>query len=89
MIFNFIYQLNTCVCLSDGFDDNKGQLPASNCSFICDNCTLLTNECGGVSAYNVFYTGGNNNDTSIWKKTNVDEYIFFNTVVYNDKNGLK
>ncbi|XP_065937675.1 uncharacterized protein [Magallana gigas] len=23
---------------------------------MCDNCTLLTNECGGDSAYNVFYT---------------------------------
>lgn len=55
-IYKFAIQGITCVCLSNEFNDNGGQLSPSKCGFMCDNCTLLTNECGGDSAYNVFYT---------------------------------
>lgn len=56
----FFNQQKTCVCLSDRFPDNAGQLGPSKCSFMCDKVTLLTAECGGDKAFNVFYTGLNN-----------------------------
>lgn len=60
MIFNPFDQKNTCVCLSDQFNDNAVQFSSSKCSFMCDEVTLLTAECGGDKAFNVFYTGLNN-----------------------------
>lgn len=33
--------------------------PPSECTYTCDNSTLLTGECGGESAYNVYMTGRN------------------------------
>lgn len=58
-------QQNTCICLSDRFNDNADQLFSSNCSFMCDEVTLLTAECGGDKAFSVFFTGLNN-DTLRW-----------------------
>lgn len=61
---------------------------------MCDNCTLLTNECGGDSAFNVFYTGVNKNDTctSIWTEligmNNSQKYFllfFFNNIKTKNK----
>lgn len=44
------------MCLSDQFNDNAVQFSSSKCSFMCDEVTLLTAECGGDKAFNVFYT---------------------------------
>lgn len=58
--FQSFWPENTCVCLSDQFNDNAVQFSSSKCSFMCDEVTLLTAECGGDKAFNVFYTGLNN-----------------------------
>lgn len=50
-------QNKTCICLSDGFDSSTNQLASSNCTYTCTRGGLLSTECGGTSAFNVFLTG--------------------------------
>lgn len=61
-IFVFAVQAGKCVCLSESFDYTKNQLAASRCTYRCDEMDLLSTECGGESAFNVFLT-----DSSILK----------------------
>eukprot|EP00105_Crassostrea_gigas_P021071 XP_011440060.1 PREDICTED: uncharacterized protein LOC105337153 isoform X2 [Crassostrea gigas] len=56
----FAVQNNTCVCLSDGFDSSTNQLASSNCTYRCTSGGLLSTECGGKSAFNVFLTDKTN-----------------------------
>lgn len=55
-IHMFAVKESTCVCLNGSFDDSKNRLNSSECSYKCDNTTLLSTECGGESAYSVFLT---------------------------------
>lgn len=56
----FAVQNNTCICLPDGFDSSKNQLASSVCTYTCSNDKLLSTECGGESAFNVFLTDTTN-----------------------------
>lgn len=56
----FAVQNNTCICLSDGFDSSTHQLASSNCTYMCTSGGLLSTECGGESAFNVFLTDTTN-----------------------------
>lgn len=60
-LLDFSVQGKTCVCLSSGFEDSK-RLHSSNCTYACEEGLLMSSECGGESAVNVFST-----DTSILK----------------------
>lgn len=53
----FLYQANMCICLSRHFDYSSNILPPSKCNIACNNSVLLLHECGGESAYSVFWTG--------------------------------
>lgn len=55
-IHKFAVQQNTCQCLSDDFDDSQSPLSPSECKYTCENSTLLSTECGGESAFNVYFT---------------------------------
>lgn len=46
-----------CICPSYGFDNSKNKLESSYCTYMCNDTTLLSTECGGESAFNVFLTG--------------------------------
>lgn len=69
-IHMFAVKESTCVCLNGSFDDSKNRLNSSECSYKCDNTTLLSTECGGESAYSVFLTGkencNKNNSYLLW-----------------------
>ncbi|XP_078309595.1 uncharacterized protein LOC111105805 [Crassostrea virginica] len=52
----FAVQGKTCVCLSSDFNISQNQLPPLICNYTCNNSMLLSKECGGESAYNVFLT---------------------------------
>lgn len=56
----FAVQNNTCICLSDGFDSSRDQLASSYCPYTCTSSGLLSTECGGTSAFNVFLTDTTN-----------------------------
>uniref|UniRef100_K1QIQ9 UPF0407 protein C2orf39-like protein n=1 Tax=Magallana gigas TaxID=29159 RepID=K1QIQ9_MAGGI len=47
---------NSCICLPNGFDDFKNRLPPSKCTYMCDKALLMSSECGGESAFNIFST---------------------------------
>lgn len=55
-VFSF-EQAERCICLSDSFDNFQNQLASLNCTYTCNESGLLSNECGGESAFNVFRTG--------------------------------
>lgn len=56
-IYLFAVQRNTCLCLhAKDFDDKKNQLNPSKCAYTCNETTLLSTECGGELAFNVFLT---------------------------------
>lgn len=49
-----------CICLADGFDYYQNQIDPSNCNYTCKEGWLLSTECGGESAFNVFLTDTTN-----------------------------
>lgn len=55
-IDEFAVQGSKCVCLSPDFNVTNNQLPSSECTYTCNNSALLSTECGGNSAFNVFFT---------------------------------
>lgn len=59
-ILEFAVQGNSCICLPNGFEDSKSRLHSSFCNYTCDKSLLMSSECGGESAVNIFST-----DTSI------------------------
>lgn len=56
-ILEFAVQGNSCICLPNGFDDSKSRLLSSFCNYTCDKSLLMSSECGGESAFNIFSTG--------------------------------
>lgn len=59
-IYLFAVQARKCVCLFDGFDYSKSKLDPSNCTYMCNDSTLLSTECGGETGFNVFLTDTTN-----------------------------
>nr|XP_034307344.1 uncharacterized protein LOC105338041 [Crassostrea gigas]XP_034307345.1 uncharacterized protein LOC105338041 [Crassostrea gigas] len=55
-ILEFAVKGNSCICLPNGFDDLKNRLPPSKCTYMCDKALLMSSECGGESAFNIFST---------------------------------
>eukprot|EP00105_Crassostrea_gigas_P042775 XP_019926923.1 PREDICTED: uncharacterized protein LOC105338041 [Crassostrea gigas] len=55
-ILEFAVKGNSCICLPNGFDDFKNRLPPSKCTYMCDKALLMSSECGGESAFNIFST---------------------------------
>lgn len=60
----FAVQNNICICLPDSFGSSRNQLASSNCTYTCDGGGLLSAECGGKSAFNVFLTDTTNLNVS-------------------------
>lgn len=54
-VFSF-EQAERCICLSNSFDNFENQLLPLNCTYTCNESGLLSTECGGESAFNVFLT---------------------------------
>ncbi|XP_065937672.1 uncharacterized protein [Magallana gigas] len=53
----FAVQSYRCLCLSrSGFRDDTNHLNPSECTYTCNDTTLLSTECGGESAFSVFRT---------------------------------
>lgn len=59
-VFLFAVQATICICLSDALELSTNQLTPSNCTYTCDEGGLLSTECGGKSAFNVFHTDTTN-----------------------------
>lgn len=59
-IYEFAVQGMKCVCLSPDFNVKNNQLPSSKCTYRCSNSALLSTECGGNTAFNVFFTDRTN-----------------------------